>query len=40
MGAGQSMYKSKVPGLESNMFEVEGSSNPAKFRKLLKNTEN
>ena len=37
---GRSTYKSKVQGLESNIFNVGASSSPAKFSKLLKNIEN
>ncbi len=33
-------YKSKGAGLENNTFDVGAASNPAKFSKLLKNTEN
>ena len=37
---GRSTYKSKVQGLENNTFNVEASSNPVKFCKLLKNIKN
>jgi hypothetical protein len=37
---GRGTYKSNVHELESNTFNVRASSNPAKFRKLLKNIEN
>jgi hypothetical protein len=33
-------YKSKVAGLEDNIFDVGAASNPARFSKLLENIEN
>jgi hypothetical protein len=32
-------YKSRLEGLEDNIFDVGASSNPVKFSKLLKNIE-
>jgi hypothetical protein len=36
MAAGRITYKSKVAGLEDNIFDVGAASDPAKFSKLLK----
>jgi hypothetical protein len=40
MASGRTTYKSKVAGLEDNMFDVGAASDPAKFSKLLENIEN
>jgi hypothetical protein len=40
MVAGRTTYKSKMAGLEDDMFNVGAASDPAKFSKSLKNIEN
>jgi hypothetical protein len=40
MAAGRTTYKSKVAGLEDDIFNVGAASDPAKFSKLLKNIQN